>query len=211
MLIRRYEDRDAAAVQELFVQVNRALAPPALREVFEAYINLAIQEEIGRIGVYYAGPMHGFWIAEDMAGTLVGTFGLEPAAPDAVELRRMYVAPEMRRRGIGRAMLGKAEDVAKGWGAARLVLSTAEIQKAALALYHDAGYRLVREEIAGAASNRTAGAGLRRYHFEKELNAGGGAPAGGTRRGRATGPSPQEHGAGTRGTGVRSNNTSRWH
>lgn len=171
MLIRHYEDRDAEAVQELFVRVNRALAPPALREAFEGYIALAIREEIGRIGDYYAGPRRGFWVAEDAAGTLVGTFGLEPVGADAVELRRMYVAPEARRRGVARAMLAEAERIASGWGLARLVLSTAEIQEAALALYRNAGYRLVREEVAEAASNKTVGAGLRRFHFEKELGA----------------------------------------
>ncbi len=170
MLIRRYEHRDAEAVRELFVRVNRALAPPGMREAFEGYIALAIHEEIGRIDHYYAGPWRGFWVAEDPSGAIVGTFGLEPAGGDAAELRRMYVAPEARRRGIARTMLAEAERVVAGWRLARLVLSTAEIQEAALALYRSAGYRLVREEVAEAVSNKTAGAGLRRFHFEKDLN-----------------------------------------
>lgn len=167
MLIRRYQDRDAGAVQALFVQVNRALATPPMRAAFDDYIALAVREEIGRINEYYAGARHGFWVAEDAAGALIGMFGLEPPAEDAVELRRMYVAPEMRRRGIARAMLMEAERTAAEWGAARLVLSTAEIQEAALALYRGAGFRFVREEVAETASNRTVGAGLRRLHFEK--------------------------------------------
>jgi 2-hydroxychromene-2-carboxylate isomerase/GNAT superfamily N-acetyltransferase len=173
MMIRRYEDRDAAAVRELFARVNRALAPPGMREAFEDYIALAIREEIGRIEDYYAGPRGGFWVAEDATGALVGTFGLESAGAGAAELRRMYVAPEARRRGIARAMLAEAERVVAGWGLSRLVLSTAEIQEAALALYRGTGYRLVREEVAGTASNKTAGAGLRRFHFEKHLPASG--------------------------------------
>jgi putative acetyltransferase len=169
MQIRHYTDRDAAPVQELFMRVNRALAPPALRAAFENYIAVALREEIGRISEYYTGPRRGFWVAEDAAGALVGMFGLEPAAEDSVELRRMYVAPEARRRGIARAMLAAAEQVAASWGVAKLVLSTAEIQQAALALYRAAGYRLLREEVAEAASNKTVGAGLRRFHFEKVL------------------------------------------
>ena len=54
-------------------------------------------------------------------------------------------------------------------GVARLDLSTAEIQEAALALYRNAGYRLVREEVAETASNKIVGSGLRRFHFEKRL------------------------------------------
>jgi hypothetical protein len=51
----------------------------------------------------------------------------------------------------------------------RLDLSTSELQGAAMSLYRSAGYRLVREAIAGATSNRTVGAGIRRFYFEKTL------------------------------------------
>jgi hypothetical protein len=38
-----------------------------------------------------------------------------------------------------------------------------------LALYQNAGYELVREEIATDASNKTLGGGIRRYHFTKAV------------------------------------------
>lgn len=164
--IRPYADGDAEAVRALFVRINRELAPPDMREAFEGYIALALRQEIGRIQEYYAGPGRGFWVAEDGRGALLGTFGLEPAGDEAVELRRMYVAPEARRRGIASAMLAEAERVAATWGRRRIVLGTAEIQEAALALYRSSGYRLVREEIADALSNKTVGSGMRRFHFE---------------------------------------------
>ena len=50
----------------------------------------------------------------------------------------------------------------------RLDLSTSELQDAALSLYRSVGYRLVREEVA-ATSNKTVGAGIRRFYFEKTL------------------------------------------
>jgi len=49
------------------------------------------------------------------------------------------------------------------------VLGTAAIQKAAVALYRGAGYRLIGEDVAEMASNKTVGSGLRRFHFEKIL------------------------------------------
>jgi putative acetyltransferase len=52
----------------------------------------------------------------------------------------------------------------------KLELSTSELQPAALALYRDAGYRLVREEIAEQASNKTLGGGIRRFYFAKCLH-----------------------------------------
>ena len=49
------------------------------------------------------------------------------------------------------------------------VLSTSELQDAALALYRGAGYALIREEIAQASSNKMVGGGVCRYYFEKTL------------------------------------------
>ena len=58
----------------------------------------------------------------------------------------MYVDPSARRRGIARGMLQFAEDECRSRNVSRLQLSTAEIQQAALALYRNAGYRLVHKE-----------------------------------------------------------------
>lgn len=169
MLIRRYEERDAPAVRALFIEVNRELAPEAMREAFERYIAQSLAEEIDRIAAYYAERGGSFWVAEE-AGAIIGTFGLERADEQAAELRRMYVAPAARRRGIGRLLLAHAERACSEAGYDRLVLSTAELQHAALGLYRASGYRLVREETAATASNKTVGSGLKRFHFEKHLN-----------------------------------------
>jgi putative acetyltransferase len=172
MLIRSYRNENASTVRELFVRVNRELAPPELRDDFERYITIALRDEIDRIPEYYrAGPGRGFWIAEDESGALMGFFGLEPAGQDGAELRRMYVVPESRRRGVARTMLVRAEHICVRAGLKRLVLSTSALQDAALALYHGSGYRLVGEEVAGRATNKTVGAGLRRFQFEKALAA----------------------------------------
>src|SRR5690242_8376767 len=138
--IRRYADGDAADVRALFVRVNRALAPAELVEVFEGYIARSLAEEIDCIPDYY-GARHGsFWVAR-AAGSLMGMFGLEAAGGGAMELRRMYVDPDARRRGIARAMLAFAENECRRAGAREMVLSTSELQKEALALYQSAGFR----------------------------------------------------------------------
>jgi GNAT superfamily N-acetyltransferase len=168
LLIRRYRDDDGAAVRNLFVVVNRALAPPSMRAVFDDYIERSLREEIDIIPTYYARRGGGFWVAE-LSSQLVGMFGIEMVDGRAAELRRMYVEPSRRRLGIARAMLEAAEQEAKRRGAKIMTLSTSELQAAAVSLYGSAGYALVREEIATSASNKTAGSGLRRFHFEKPL------------------------------------------
>jgi putative acetyltransferase len=96
-------------------------------------------------------------------------FGLEASGDGAMELRRMYVDPDMRRRGIARRMLEFAEQECRRRNRFRMELSTSEVQAEALALYRNAGYELVREEVAEAASNKTVGGGICRYHFTKAL------------------------------------------
>ena len=175
--IRRFCEADAANVRALFVAVNRVLAPPDLSDTFEDYIQRSLDEEIDRIADYYDERSGSFWVALDRSGKpagddgrLVGMFGLEALGPAAVELRRMYVALDARRRGIARRMLAFAEDVCRAEGVTELHLSTSELQQQALALYRNAGYRLVREEVADAASNKTVGGGIRRYHFVRNLS-----------------------------------------
>lgn len=166
--IRPYAATDADEVRALFVRVNRLLAPPELAGAFENYIARSLAEEIDRIPAYYGERDGSFWVAL-LDGGIVGMFGLEVAGPGAMELRRMYVDPDARRRGIARAMLAFAEDQCRRHGLGEMVLSTSEIQKEALALYRNAGYRALREEIADAASNKTVGGGIRRFYFSKTL------------------------------------------
>ena len=168
IIIRPFVQQDAAQVQALFITVNRLLSPPDLRDAFEAYIERALVEEIDRIQDYYSERDGGFWVAVN-GDKVVGTFGLERAAKDAMELRRMYVDPLARRQGIARQMLQFAENECRSRNVSRLQLSTAEIQQAALALYRNAGYRLVHEETVEALSNKTVGSGILRYYLEKTL------------------------------------------
>jgi putative acetyltransferase len=169
VLIRGYEDRDREAVRALFIRVNRELAPAAMREAFEQYIEQSLQEEIDRIPDYYTEHGGSFRVAE-RAGALVGMYGLERAEAQSAELRRMYVAPEARRSGIGRALLEDAEEQCRADGFEVLILSTSELQKEALALYRSSGFDLVREDVASTRSNKQVGSGLRRFHFRKILS-----------------------------------------
>ena len=160
---------DGAAIADLFVTVNRDLAPPDRREAFEDYIVLSLREEIEPFMSYYARDRgNGLWVVV-AEGEVAGMYGLERVSGTDVELRRMYVAPGWRRKGLARRMLRHAEGMARDLGYRLMVLSTSEIQEAALALYRAEGFRYVREETAEAKSNKTIGGGIVRYHFEKRL------------------------------------------
>src|SRR3569833_1600116 len=135
VVIRAFAESDAPAVRELFIRINRLLAPLAMKQAFETYIASSIAEEIGRIADYYAAKAGSFWVADDN-GRLAGMFGHKTTAGgDAMELRRMYVDPQWRRRGIARQILAFAESECRRRGFKRLELSTSEVQAAALSLY----------------------------------------------------------------------------
>lgn len=166
--IRPFEPRDTRAVRELFIRVNRALAPPGMEEAFEVYVSQSLREEIDCLLTYYA-DRKGVFLVGEVNSRICGMFGLETAAPGIAELRRMYVDPDRRGEGLGRTLLSHAEAEARRGGFTQLILSTSELQPAALGLYRASGFTETGEEIADSASNKTLGGGIRRFHFSKDL------------------------------------------
>jgi putative acetyltransferase len=63
--------------------------------------------------------------------------------PTTAEVKRMYVEPDHRGRGVGRAVLASLETAARQLGAERVVLETGVHQVAALSLYRRAGFQQV--------------------------------------------------------------------
>jgi GNAT superfamily N-acetyltransferase len=61
----------------------------------------------------------------------------------AAEVKRMYVAPAARRRGLARAVLAHLEETAAQAGAEVMVLETGTEQPEAIAMYERAGYERV--------------------------------------------------------------------
>jgi GNAT superfamily N-acetyltransferase len=66
--------------------------------------------------------------------------GVKRLSDDAAEIKRMFVAPDQRGRGVARALLGALEDLARELGYTTTRLDTGNRQPHALALYLSAGY-----------------------------------------------------------------------
>jgi GNAT superfamily N-acetyltransferase len=168
-IIRSYEDADYTQVVDLFIRINRELAPSQMRERFEQYIQTSIDGEMSRLRDIFSEPKrNAFWVVET-GDQIIGMFGIESRSDETTELRRMYLDRRHRGRGIAQRMLQCAETRARELGFAKLILSTAELQKAAIAFYRRSGYSLVRSERAATMSTKTVGGGLTRFHFEKAL------------------------------------------
>lgn len=66
-------------------------------------------------------------------------------------------------------MLDHAQAEARAFGFSKMILSSAQIQEAAVAFYRKSGFRQFGTEIAQGMTAKQAGGGLTRLHFEKVL------------------------------------------
>ncbi len=95
----------------------------------------------------FDSPQGTFVLATDATGPVgMGGWRHRPdlgARFDAsvAELKRMYVTPRARRRGISRVVLTDLERTAAAAGVQLLVLETGIVQEDAIALYESSGYR----------------------------------------------------------------------
>lgn len=80
-------------------------------------------------------------VARDDDGTPLGCGALRALDGDVAEVKRMYVVPSARGRGVSRAVLHALEDAAREQGWAVLRLETGPLQPEAVGLYTSAGYR----------------------------------------------------------------------
>jgi putative acetyltransferase len=73
----------------------------------------------------------------------LGCGAFKPFDADAVEIKRMYVPPAHRQKGIASVVLGELERWARELGHTRCVLETGKKQPEAIALYTKRGYRII--------------------------------------------------------------------
>lgn len=112
----------------------------------------------------YQPPRGGFWLAEYGGHRSLGMAGVLPIAPRTCELRRLYVAPEARRRGLGRELLHRTLDFARSARYLELLAALRHDQSAALALFEHSGFK----PCARFNANRQAGIFLA-YKFSSEI------------------------------------------
>jgi GNAT superfamily N-acetyltransferase len=86
------------------------------------------------------GEGRGAFVVAYEDGRAVGCGGLRKLDEETGELKRMYVTPEARGKGIGKAVLAALEAEARRLGVERVVLETGIRQTAAAAMYRRAGY-----------------------------------------------------------------------
>ena len=166
---RPYQATDYSSVASLWTRINRQLAPDGMEELFEQYIATTIDGELKQLPeIFSKAKRNAFWVIES-ANEIVGCFGIESRGVTDTELRRMYLDAGYRGLGIAQRMLDHAQAVARALGFTKMIVSSAQIQKAAVSFYRKSGFRQVRIEVAEKMTPKQAGGGLTRFHFEKVL------------------------------------------
>ncbi|XXS81548.1 GNAT family N-acetyltransferase [Sorangium sp. So ce176] len=131
------------------VEIRRAsIASPVAQALIEA-LNAELSSRYPEEGANHFALEEGevaedrgaFLVARDGDGRPLGCGALRRLDARTAEIKRMYVAPEARGRGVARAVLAALEAEARRLGVTRLVLETGERQPEALALYSQAGFR----------------------------------------------------------------------
>jgi putative acetyltransferase len=80
-----------------------------------------------------------FFMAETFQGETIGTIALR-REKDYAEIKRMFVLPEHRGKGVAQALLKAAHESASQHGYESVRLETGSYQAAAIKLYESAGY-----------------------------------------------------------------------
>ena len=145
--------RQIALARELFLEYGKSLG-----------FNLCFQsfdEELAGLPGEYAPPDGRLLLAE-YDGALAGCVALHMLEPHVCEMKRLYLRPQFRGKGVGLALAKTIIWEARGIGYRRMRLDTVEpVMQAAVAMYRRLGFT----EIAAYRPNPIPGA----MYMELEL------------------------------------------
>jgi len=102
-------------------------------------IETMLEEDMANLEIFL--PPDGRLLLAFEEDHVVGLGCLKMIREDIGELKRMYVRPEFRRRGLGRGILDALIAEAQKIGYSTVRLDSARFMKAAHALYQSAGFR----------------------------------------------------------------------
>jgi putative acetyltransferase len=105
--------------------------------------------EMTDLATAYRTERSAYFVVERDGG-LIGGGGFGPlagAAPGVCELRKMYLRPAARGRGVGRALLARCIDVAGQLGYKQMYLETRQTMQQARRLYERNGFAPVSKPL----------------------------------------------------------------
>lgn len=90
-------------------------------------------------------PPGGVFLVGRLAGEPIACGGWRTLAPGLGEIKRMFIVPAYRGRGLSRVLLAGLESSARDAGLERLCLETGHRQPEALGLYRSSGWETIEK------------------------------------------------------------------
>lgn len=120
-------------IRELFLEYEKALGVSLCFQGFD--------KELASLPGTYAPPS-GRLLLASYEGQVAGCVALHQIEPGIGEMKRLYLRPAVRGKGLGRAMIDVIVNEARAIGYQRLRLDTiAPLMRDAVALYRKIGFR----------------------------------------------------------------------
>jgi putative acetyltransferase len=147
-MLRQSETRNPALQ---FVQVQSESQVEQVRELFLEYarslgFSLCFQnfdQELANLPGDYSPP-HGRLLLAEFEGELAGCVALHKLENEICEMKRLYLRPQFRGKGLGRALATRIIAEARDLGYSRLRLDTVEsAMQDAVAMYLKLGFRKI--------------------------------------------------------------------
>ncbi len=130
-VVLRREAIDSLEAQRLIAELNAV--------VLDLYPEEGTEESFA-LETHEVAPGRGAFLIAYLEGRAVGCGAVRRLEGGMGEIKRMYVRPEARRRGVAAAILAELEAEARRLGAGLLVLETGPRQPEAIALYQRDGF-----------------------------------------------------------------------
>lgn len=133
------EDEHRNYIRELFFENLSATNLRVEREFNINYdVDAFLAQDLANLGQF--SPPTGRLLLAEFEGKIAGCAGLRKLDANISEVKRMYVRPQFRGQGIGRALLYAIIDQAQQVGYTKLRLDAAPFAQAAQRLYACAGF-----------------------------------------------------------------------
>ncbi len=143
-MIRDWETRDSASAPGYGLRIS---ASEVIRSVLVDYglpwEPTGADRDVINVEEFYLATGGEFWVIEKQ-NTIVGTGAYYPISrgKKAVEIRKMYLLPIARGKGLGRYLLQELEKAIARRGFEQIWIETASVLAEAVKLYETSGYLL---------------------------------------------------------------------
>jgi len=135
-------------------QIHTAITPEdltAVSDLFQGYaaslsVDLGYQDfatELAGLPGKYAEPEGALLLVRDDAGTPLGCIALRPLDERVCEMKRLFLLPDARGLGLGRALAEAIIAAARDRGYRELRLDTLPSMTSAIALYEGLGFERI--------------------------------------------------------------------